>query len=103
MKPVQVQILRSGYVLDRTKLRTVVELEAALIRRKIRDARVLPARDVSYRKVAAALKVFQRQGVSLGFIGNARDGVSESSTVPNNTLVPTRKSEALLLAAQRGR
>ncbi len=70
MKPLQIQILRSGYVLGRTKFRTVVELEAELVRRKTRDASVVPAKDVSYRKVAAALKVFQRHGIFLGFIGN---------------------------------
>ena len=73
LKPLQIQILRSGYVLGRTKLRTVVELEAELVRRKTRNARVVPASNVSYRKVAAALKVFQRHGIFPGFIGNVAD------------------------------
>jgi len=61
--------IRSG----QTELRTVIELEAELIRRKTRVARVLPADNASFRKVAAALKVLQRQGILIGLIGNVRD------------------------------
>jgi hypothetical protein len=73
LKPLQIQILRSGYILGKTELRTVVELEAELIRRKTKDARVVLGKDASYRKVAAALRVFQRRGISLGFSGHAAD------------------------------
>ena len=72
MKPLRVQVLRSGYVVGKKQLRTVVALEAELIRRKTREARVVPAKDASYRKVAAAVRVFQRHGIFLGFIGNVQ-------------------------------
>ena len=69
MKPVRIQILRSGYVVG-GQLRTVVALEAELIERNSRAARVVPAKDVSYRKVAAAMRVLQRHGIFAGFVGS---------------------------------
>jgi len=72
VKPLRVQVLRSGYVVGKKELRTVIALEAELIRRKTREARVVPAKDASYRKVAAAVRVFQRLGIFLGFIGNVQ-------------------------------
>jgi hypothetical protein len=68
----RIQILRAGYVVGRKQLRTVAALEAELIRRNIREARVVPAKDVSYRKVVAALRACQRRGIFLGFIGNVQ-------------------------------
>lgn len=72
VKPLQIHILRSGYAIGQKHLRTVGALEAELIRLHTKEARVLPAKDVSYRKVAAALRVLQRRGVLIGFIGNVR-------------------------------
>jgi hypothetical protein len=72
VKPLRIQILRSGYVVGRKQLQTVVALEAELIRRRTKEARILPAKGVSYRKVVAAIRVLQRRGTFLGFIGNAQ-------------------------------
>jgi hypothetical protein len=60
------------------QLRTVVALEAELIRLNAKEAHVLPAKDASHRKINAALRVLQRRGVFLGLIGNVEseaDGV----------------------------
>jgi hypothetical protein len=72
MKPLEIQIVRSGYVVGKKELRTVVALEAELIRLGIKEARVLPAKDVSYRKVAAAVRVLHRHSIFLGFVGNVQ-------------------------------
>jgi hypothetical protein len=42
---------------------------------KTKEARVQPGKDVSYRKVAAAMRVLQRRGIFLGAIGNVRGQV----------------------------
>lgn len=75
MKPLQIQILRSGYIVGKKQLRTVVALEAELIRLNAKEARVQPARDASYRKVAAAVRVLQRRGIFLGLTGNVQGQV----------------------------
>jgi hypothetical protein len=68
----RIQVLRAGYVVGKVQLRTVVALEAELIRRNVREARVVPAIGVSFRKVAAVVRVCQRRGIFLGFIGNVQ-------------------------------
>ena len=70
--PLRIQIVRSGYVVGKKQLRTVVALEAELIRLGTKAARLQPAKDISYRKVAAALRVLQRHGIFIGFIGNVK-------------------------------
>jgi biopolymer transport protein ExbD len=72
MRPLQIQILRSGYVVGKKQLRTVVALEAELTRLETKEARLQPAKDVSYRKVAAAMRVLQRRGVFIGLVGNVQ-------------------------------
>ena len=74
VRKLRLRILRSGYVVGKKQLRTVVALEAELKRRKTREARVVPAQDASYRKVAAAVRVCQRRGIFLGFIGDVQSG-----------------------------
>lgn len=72
MKPLQIEVVRSGYVVGKKELRTVVALEAELIRLGTKEARVRPAKDVSYRNVAAAVRVLQRHGIFLGLVGNVQ-------------------------------
>lgn len=71
VKPLAVHVLRSGYVVGKKEFRTVVELEAELIRLRTRDAHVVLAKNVSVRKVAAAVRLFRRRGISLGLGGVA--------------------------------
>lgn len=73
MKPVRVVISRSGYSIGRMEFRTAVELKVELRRRQTREARLWPAPDAPYRKVAAAVRVFQRLGISLGIVGFVAD------------------------------
>ena len=70
--PTRIQILPSGYVVGKKQLRTVIALEAELIRRNVREAHVVPTKGVSYRKVAAAIRACQRRGIFLGFSGNVQ-------------------------------
>ena len=72
VKPLQIKVLPSGYVVGKMHLRTVVALEAELKRRDTKEARLVPGRKASYRKVAAALRVLQRRGISIGIVGNVR-------------------------------
>jgi hypothetical protein len=72
VKPLQIKVLPSGYVIGKMHLRTVVALEAELRRRDTKEARLVPDRKASYRKVAAALRVLQRRGISIGIVGNVR-------------------------------
>jgi hypothetical protein len=72
VSPPRIHVLRAGYVVGRKQLRTVVALEAELARRDVREARVVPAKGASFRKVAAAVRVCQRRGIFLGFIGNVQ-------------------------------
>jgi hypothetical protein len=58
VKPLQIRILRSGYVVGRKQLRTVVALEAELIRRRTKEARVVPAKGVSYRRLRPRFRCF---------------------------------------------
>lgn len=68
----RIKVLRAGYAIGKKQLRTVVAVEAELIRRNVREARVVPAKDASFRKVAAVVRVCQRRGILLGFIGNVQ-------------------------------
>ena len=78
VKPLQIHILRSGYVVGKKQVRTVGALEAELIRLDTKAARVLPDKEVSYRKVAAALRVLQRHGIFIGAVANVQ---SHSRTI----------------------
>ena len=73
MKPVPIKISRSGYVVGKKHLRTVAALEAELIRRGTKEARVLPDKGAfPFRKVVAALRVLQRHGIFIGMVGNVQ-------------------------------
>jgi hypothetical protein len=73
VKPLQLKILSSGYVIGKKHLRTVGALEAELIRRGTKEARVVPSGDTfPYRKVVAALRVLQRHGIFIGMVGNVQ-------------------------------
>ena len=72
MKPLQIHILRSGYVVGKKQMRTVGALEAELIRVDPKEVRVVPDKGVSYRKVAAALRVLQKHGIFIGMVGNVQ-------------------------------
>jgi biopolymer transport protein ExbD len=72
MRPLQIRILRSGYVVGKKQMSTVVALDAELARLDPKEVHVVPDKEVSYRKIAAALRVLQKYGVSIGFVGNVR-------------------------------
>jgi len=73
VKPLQIKILQSGYVVGKKHLRTVGALEAELIRRGTKEARVVPDKNnFPFRKVSAALRVLQRHGIFCGFVGNVQ-------------------------------
>ena len=74
VKPLQIKIFGSGYVVGKKHLRTVGALEAELIRRGTKEARVVPDKNISFRKVSAALRVLQRRGIFIGFVGNVQSG-----------------------------
>jgi hypothetical protein len=81
LKLLQIRILQSGYVVGRKHLRTVEALEAELIRRGTKEARVVPETKTPFpfRKVMAALRVLQRHGIFIGMVGNVQsDSQTES-------------------------
>lgn len=68
-KPLPIHVLRSGYVVGKKQVRTVRALEAELIRLRTTQAHVQPTKDAPWRKLAAVLRVMQRRGIFIGFVG----------------------------------
>lgn len=66
-------------VIGTKELRTVVALEAELIRLKCEEARVVPEKDAPYRKVAAHCESCRGTASSSGWLEVLYDGAANAS------------------------
>jgi hypothetical protein len=94
MRPLQIRILRSGYVVGKKQMSTVVALDAELARLDPKEVHVVPDKEVCYRSTASPSD-------SLAMFGAICDRWGVKWALPGKVLVPTRKDVAILLAAQR--